>query len=206
VATVSAGDTHAAFVLRSSLRHRRDIEQAYLQAIAEAEHEIILANAYFLPGNRFRKALIDAAARGVNVRLLLQGYSDHPLVHYATRGLYAQLLAAGIGIYEYQSGEMHAKAAVIDDHWATVGSSNIDPLSLMLSREANIVVYDQAFAQTLAARLKNAIENEARHMTNVDWRKRTWKSRLLSSVAFSLVRILAGWVGYGMEKGEIAEE
>lgn len=202
----TAGDTRAAFVLRSSLRHRRDIEQAYLQAIDAAQHEIILANAYFLPGHRFRKALMNAAARGVDVHLLLQGSSDHPWVHYATRGLYAQLLAAGIGIHEYQSGEMHAKAAVIDDHWATVGSSNIDPLSLMLSREANVVVDDQAFAQTLAARLKNAIAKDARQITHVDWRKRAWQKRFLSRVAFSLVRVLASWVGYGMEKGKIADE
>ena len=202
----AAGDTRGGFVLRSSLRHRRDIEQAYLHAIADAQHEIILANAYFLPGHRFRKALINAAARGVNVRLLLQGYSDHPWVHYATRSLYAQLLAAGIGIYEFQSGEMHAKAAVIDDHWATVGSSNIDPLSLMLSREANVVVYDQAFAQMLAAILKNAIDKDARQISHVDWSKRAWLKRFLSRVAFSLVRVLAGWVGYGMEKGNTVDE
>lgn len=196
----TAGDMRAAFLLRSSLHHRRDIEQAYLHAIAGAQHEIIIANAYFLPGHRFRKALINAAARGVNVRLLLQGYSDHPWVHYATRDLYAQLLAAGIGIYEYQSGEMHAKAAVIDVHWATVGSSNIDPLSLMLSREANVVVYDRAFTQTLTTRLKQAIESEARHITHVDWRKRAWWKLLLSRAAYSLVRVLASRVGYGMEK------
>ncbi len=202
----AAGTTRAAFLLRSSLRHRRDIEQAYLQAIAEAKHEIILANAYFLPGHRFRKALINAAERGVNVRLLLQGFSDHPWVHYATRGLYAQLLAAGIGIYEYQSGEMHAKAAVIDEQWATLGSSNIDPLSLMLSREANVVVYDRAFAQSFAALLRNAIENDALHITHVDWRKRIWLKRVLSSVAFGLVRVLASWVGYRMEQGKTAGE
>ncbi len=202
----AAGDTRAAFVLRSSLRHRRDIEQAYLQAIAEAQHEIIVANAYFLPGHRFRTALMNAAARGVNVRLLLQGYSDHPWVHYATRGLYAQLLAAGIGIYEYQAGEMHAKAAVIDDNWATVGSSNIDPLSLMLSREANVVVYDRTFAQTLAERLKSAIEKDARQITHVDWRKHVWHKRFLYRVVFSFVRVLASWVGYGMEKGKTPDE
>jgi cardiolipin synthase A/B len=200
------GNTHAAFLLRSSLRHRRDIERAYLHAIAKARHEIILANAYFLPGHRFRRAIMRAAARGVTVRLLLQGCSDHPWVHYATRSLYEQLLAVGIGIYEYQSGEMHAKVAVIDGHWATVGSSNIDPLSLMLSREANVVVYDRTFAQTLAARLKHALENEARHITHVDWRKRAWQERVLSRAAYSLVRILASWVGYGMENGEVADE
>jgi cardiolipin synthase A/B len=202
----TTGDTRAAFLLRSSLRHRRDIEQAYLQAIAEAQHEIILANAYFLPGHRFRKALITAAERGVDVHLLLQGFSDHPWVHYATRGLYAQLLAAGIGIYEYQSGEMHAKAAVIDGHWATVGSSNIDPMSLMLSREANIVVDAPAFALTLATRLRNAMQNQSLHITHVDWRKRAWPQRILSRAAFSLVRALASWIGYGMEQGKTSGE
>lgn len=144
-----------------------------------------------------------AAGRGVDVRLLLQGFSDHPWVHYATRGLYEQLLAAGIGIYEYQPGEMHAKAAVIDGQWATVGSSNIDPMSLMLSREANVMVHDRNYAQTLAARLKHALEHESRHITHLDWRKRTWRERVLSRAAYGLVRALAGWVGYGMERGNI---
>lgn len=202
----AAGDTRAAFLLRSSLRHRHDIERAYLQAIAVARHEIILANAYFLPGYRFRKALITAAARGVTVRLLLQGCGDHPWVRYATHGLYARLLAAGIGIHEYHSGEMHAKAAVIDEHWATVGSSNIDPLSLMLSREANIVIVDTVFAQVLAARLKNAIGNEARHITHVDWNRRAWPKKILSLIAYNLVRMLANWVGYGMENEESVDE
>ena len=101
---------------------------------------------------------------------------------------------------------MHAKAAVIDDHWATVGSSNIDPLSLMLSREANVVVYDRTFAQTLAERLKNAIEKDARQITHVDWRKRGWHKLFLYRVVFNFVRVLASWVGYGMEKGKIPDD
>ena len=200
-ATEPAGEMRAAFLLRSNLRHRRDIERAYLRAIGNARHEIIIANAYFLPGRRFRNALIHAASRGVRVQLLLQGLSDHRWVHYASRSLYDQLLSAGIEIYEYQSSELHAKVAVIDSDWATVGSSNIDPLSLVLSREANIVVYERAFAQKLETSLQAAIETRGRQITDVDWNSRSRLERLLSRLAFGLVRALAGWVGYGMGKG-----
>lgn len=196
----AAGEMRAAFLLRSNLRHRRDIERAYLRAIGKARREILIANAYFLPGRRFKRALIHAAARGVRVRLLLQGMNDHPWVHYASRSLYARLLAAGIEIYEYQPSELHAKVAVIDSCWATVGSSNIDPLSLVLSREANIVAYERAFAQELETSLRAAIENHARQITEVNWNSRSRLERLLSRLAFGLIRVLAGWIGYGMQK------
>ncbi len=196
----AAGEMRAAFLLRSNLRHRRDIERAYLRAIGKARREILIANAYFLPGRRFKRALIHAAARGVRVRLLLQGMNDHPWVHYASRSLYARFLAAGIEIYEYQPSELHAKVAVIDSCWATVGSSNIDPLSLVLSREANIVAYERAFAQELETSLRVAIENHARQITEVNWNSRSRLERLLSRLAFGLIRVLAGWIGYGMQK------
>ena len=195
----AAGDMRAAFLLRSNLRHRRDIEHAYLRAIGKARRDIIIANAYFLPSRRFKRALLHAATRGVRVRLLLQGMNDHPWVHYASRSLYDQLLSAGIEIYEYQPSELHAKAAVIDGYWATVGSSNIDPLSLVLSREANIVIYERAFAQKLEASLQAAIETRARQITDVDWNNRPRLERLLSRFAFGLMCVLAGWVGYGMQ-------
>jgi len=194
------GEMRAAFLLRSNLRHRRDIERAYLRAIGKARREILIANAYFLPGRRFKRALIHAAARGVRVRLLLQGMNDHPWVHYASRSLYAQLLAAGIEIYEYQPSELHAKVAVIDSYWTTVGSSNIDPLSLVLSREANIVAYERAFAQKLEASLLAAIENHARQIIEVNWNSRSRLERLFSRLAFGVMRVLAGWVGYGIQK------
>ena len=193
-----AGNMRAAFLLRSNLRHRRDIEHAYLRAIGKARREIIIANAYFLPSRRFKRALIHAATRGVRVRLLLQGMNDHPWAHYASRSLYDQLLSKGIEIYEYQPSELHAKVAVIDSDWSTVGSSNLDPLSLVLSREANVVVYDQAFAQQLEASLESALANHARQITHVDWNSRSWLERLLSRLVFGLLRVLAAWVGYGM--------
>jgi cardiolipin synthase len=195
----AAGHMRAAFLLRSNLRHRRDIERAYLRAIGKAKHEIILANPYFLPGRRFRKALIHAAARGVKVKLLLQGEVEFRIVQYASRALYKQLLAAGIQIYEYQPSILHAKVAVIDGRWATVGSSNIDPTSLFVSREANLVAYDHDFAAILQASLDSAIAHDARQITADGFSNGSWMQRSLHWLAYSGVRLLAGWVGYGRE-------
>ena len=108
------GDQKAAFVIRDNWRHRHDIEHAYLDAINQAETEIIIANAYFLPGRKFSNALKDAAKRGVNVELLLQGRIEYRLQYHATQALYENLLKAGIKIYEYNRSFLHAKVAVID--------------------------------------------------------------------------------------------
>jgi len=148
-------------VLRDNLRHRHDIEGAYLQAIAGAQREIIIANAYFLPGRDFRLALIQAVQRGVRVMLLLQGKVEYRVQHYATHALYDQLLAADVEIYEYQPSYLHSKVAVVDGQWATVGSSNIDPFSLLLALEANLAVQDAGFAGELRASLLSAITNDA---------------------------------------------
>ena len=148
VSTFAGGQMSAAFLVRDNFRHRRDIETAYMRAIEQAKSEIILAHAYFLPGLDFRHALINAAGRGVRVVLLLQGRVEYFLQHYASRALYGNFLDAGIEIYEYRKSFLHAKVAVIDGHWATVGSSNIDPFSLLLSREANVVVDDEEFGAT----------------------------------------------------------
>src|SRR6266705_3358641 len=147
-----AGSQRAALAVRDNLRHRRDIEEAYLAAIAAAQEEIVIASAYFFPGRRFRRALVGAAARRVRVVLLLQGRVEYVLLHYASHALYGPLLEAGVEIYEYHRSFKHAKVAVMDGHWATVGSSNIDPFSLMLAREANVVVDDRRFAGRLRDR------------------------------------------------------
>ncbi len=112
-----AGSQTAKFVTRDNLRHRRDIERAYLAAIRTAKREIIIANSYFFPGIRFRRALQEAAQRGVVVTLLLQARVEYMLLHFATRALYGQLLNAGIRIQEYHRSMLHAKVAVVDEHW-----------------------------------------------------------------------------------------
>ena len=147
----------AALVLRDNLRNRRSIERAYRKAIGRARQEIIIANAYFLPGGKLRRALMRAARRGVRVTLLLQGRYEYFMQYHAARPVYGALLAAGVEIHEYSTSFLHAKVAVVDGHWATVGSSNLDPLSLLLAREANVVVEDKAFAAELSARLREAV-------------------------------------------------
>jgi len=190
------GRVRAAFVVRDNFVHRRDIERSYLAALALAHESILIANAYFLPGNRFRKLLKKAAARGVRVQLLVQGHTDHRFYQTASRALYHNLLMAGVAIHEYQASELHAKAAVVDGHWATVGSSNIDPFSLLLAREANIVVDDAAFAGDLRQRLQQAIAQSA-PLDLADWQRRSWSQRMLSRLAYGAVRLLLGLAGVG---------
>lgn len=191
------GQGSVAFLVRENLRHRRDIEQAYLAAIASARNHILIANAYFLPGIRFRRALLDAAARGVKVTLLLQGKIEYRLMHYASRALYGQLLAGGVQICEYHQSFLHAKVAVVDEQWATVGSSNIDPFSLLLAREANLVIAGGEFAQTLQRSLQLAMQRGGVMVPSDGWHRRAWYQRVLPKLALSLVRALMGIVGYG---------
>lgn len=182
--------TRAALILRDNLRHRTRIERAYRQAIGEAKNDIIIANAYFLPGRKIRKGLIYAAQRGVRVRLLLQGRYEYFMQYHAARMVYGRLLAAGIEIIEYRVSFLHAKVAVIDGHWATVGSSNLDPLSLLLAREANVVVDDAAFAQNLQARLEHAIQVEGTRVDPADYASRPLVQRLLDRAAYVVMRML----------------
>ena len=191
------GNMRAAFLVRDNLRHRRDIEEAYLEAIKAARKEIFLANAYFLPGIRFRHALMHAAQRGVRVTILLQGRMEYLLQHYASQALFDALLGAGIRIFEYHLSFLHAKVAVIDGQWATVGSSNIDPFSLLLAREANVVVSDEAFAAELRASLETAVVGGARELKREDWQRKPWLHRLASWTAYGLVRLMIGIAGYG---------
>lgn len=184
------------FLLRDNLRHRRDIEQAYLIAIQGAQREIIIANAYFLPGLRLRRALLNAVQRGVRVVLLLQGRVEYRLQHYATLALYDELLCAGVEIYEYHASFLHAKVAVVDEYWATVGSSNIDPFSLWLGREANLVVRDAGFAESLRTSLLHEISNGAHPVEHSVWRAKSLWTRLLLRASYVVARLLTGLIGY----------
>ncbi|HVY06217.1 MAG TPA: cardiolipin synthase ClsB [Burkholderiales bacterium] len=193
----AAGACRAALVVRDNFRHRHDIERAYLTAIRNAESEVIIANAYFLPGKRFRRALRRARERGVRVVLLLQGRMEYLLVHYATRALYHQLLEAGVEIHEYQRSFLHAKVAVVDGRWATVGSSNIDPVSLLLAREANVFVESEAFAGELRRSLQAAISSGATLVDRGYAAHIGWWNRFASWTAYALLRTLTGISSYG---------
>lgn len=193
----NARRVRAALVLRDNVRHRSRIEKSYLRAIGSARQEIIIANAYFLPGGKLRRALVMAARRGVRVRLLLQGRYEYFMQYHAARPVYGALLAAGVEIHEYAPSFLHAKVAVIDAlgdrPWATVGSSNLDPLSLLLAREANVVVEDAAFAVDLRQRLVYAMQHEGRRMDPLRYANRPLRQRCLDRIAYGLMR-LALWV------------
>jgi cardiolipin synthase len=144
----------AAFLVRDNVRQRRTIERSYVEAIRHARTRVDLAVPYFYPGRSFRRALRSAARRGVCVRLLMQGKFDYRIAALAARAMYDDLRDHGVRIFEYTPGPLHAKVALVDADWATVGSSNIDPLSLLLNLEANVVVRDVAFAAVLAERFE----------------------------------------------------
>jgi len=184
----------ACLLLRDNLVHRRDIERAYLKAIGEARREIIIANAYFVPGTKLRRALVLAAQRGVGVRLLLHGRYENFLQYHTARTVYGALLQAGIEIHEYVHAYLHAKVAVIDGHWCTVGSSNLDPLSLLLAREANVVLDDTRFASELRLCLTRAMTHEGRRVDASAYALRPWQQRALGWVAYGFMRVMLAFV------------
>ncbi len=186
----------AALVVRDSLLHRRDIERAYLDSIDAAREEIVIANAYFLPGRRFRQALVGAARRGVRVVLLLQGRVEYLLLHLASRAMYGQLLDAGIEIWEYERSFLHAKVAAFDGAHCCVGSSNIDPYSLLMALEANVFVDDRRFAAQLRGGLEEAMRAGARWIPPQHWRRRPLWQRVPIWIAHGITRLLVAFAGY----------
>jgi len=194
------GDTlvaKAGLLLRDNLLHRGQIEKAYRRAIGLARHDIVIANAYFLPGRKLRQALVHAALRGVRVRLLLQGRYEYFMQYHAARPVYRQMLEAGVEIYEYAESFLHAKVAVIDAQhdrpWATVGSSNLDPFSLLLAREANVVVADPLFAKRLREGLEEAMSTKSHRIMPQSLLERSQFQRAMDWIAFGLMR-LAIWL------------
>lgn len=190
-----AEDQKAALLVRDNVRHRRDIEQAYLALLDGAREEVIIANSYFFPGRRFRQALARAAARGVRVTLLLQGRVEYALLHYASRALYGEMLAAGMTIQEYHRSFLHAKVAVFDGVKSSVGSSNIDPFSLLLAREANLFVDDAAFSGALRESLREAIERGAEPVAPTAWRRQPLHARLRIWLAYLVARLFIAFAG-----------
>lgn len=161
-AAFNGGGASVAFLLRDNLRQRRSILRTLLQAVAQAQGTIDIACPYFFPGRALSVALREAARRGVRVRLLLQGRPDYRLASWAASALYAELLHDGVEIYEYTAAFLHAKAVCVDGLWSTVGSSNLDPLSLWVNYEANVAVQDGSFAAALELALEQALQGARR--------------------------------------------
>jgi cardiolipin synthase len=197
VGDARAGEADAMFVTRDNRRHTSDIEQQYRAAICAARERIVIANAYFFPGYRLIKELRRAARRGVDVRLILQGEPDLPIVKTAASMLYHHLLHAGVRIYEYCDRPLHGKVAVMDDKWSTVGSSNLDPLSLSLNLEANVIVRDGAFNDELAQRLDHLMRHSCKQIDTTDLASEWSGWRLVRSFfIFHFLRWYPSWLGW----------
>lgn len=195
-APAPAGDAAAIFVTRDNREHTTDIERHYRIAIRAARRRVVIANAYFFPGYRLLKDMRKAARRGVDVRLILQGEPDMAIVKTAASMLYHHLLTAGVHIFEYSERPLHGKVAVSDDEWATVGSSNLDPLSLSLNLEANVIIKDRAFNQNLSARLEHLIQHNCRQIVPGDLVEWSWWRVVRSFFVFHLLSRYPAWAGW----------
>ncbi|MGK9063658.1 cardiolipin synthase ClsB [Stutzerimonas chloritidismutans] len=163
-AGASRGEARALFVTRDNASHRNDIEEHYLQAIRDARSRLLIANAYFFPGYRVLREIRNAARRGVRVRLILQGQPDMPIAKFGARMLYNYLMSDGVEIHEYCRRPLHGKVALADYEWSTVGSSNLDPLSLSLNLEANLIIRDHSFNRLLHEKLDRLLQEDCRRI------------------------------------------
>jgi cardiolipin synthase len=189
------GDPGGRLVVRDNRGRSRDIERAYREAIRGARREILLANAYFFPGYGFLRDLRHAAARGVEVTLLLQGEPDEKIAQTGARMLYRHLAGAGVRLHEYCRRPFHGKVAVIDGEWATVGSSNLDPLSLSLNLEANLVVRDRAFATELRESLLRLLREDCRPVDEARMPPERFWHALTRPLLFHCLRRFPAWAG-----------
>jgi len=194
--TQPAGQASAVLVERDNVRHRTDIEVCYLQALRAARQRIVVANAYFFPGYRLLRELRNAARRGVQVTLILQGQPDMRWVRALSRLLYNYLLRDGVRIHEYCQRPLHGKVALVDDEWSTVGSSNLDPLSLSFNLEANLLIRDRAFNQHLYQHLTSLASEQCKAVTLERMIRGYWWRAPLIFIGFHLTRYfprIAGW-------------
>jgi cardiolipin synthase A/B len=152
------------------------IRTAYLEAIDRAQHHIYLTHAYFIPDRTILRALLAAAARGVDVRILLPATSNHPLADWLARGYYTQCLAGGIRLLLYQHAMVHAKTATIDGVWSTIGTANLDRLSLVGNFEVNVEFYDEILSKQMEdIFLKDTLN--AHELTLEEWQHRPLLAR-----------------------------
>ena len=182
------GDARLLLSIRDNADHSTDIEEQYLLAIRAAVHRLVIANAYFFPGYRLLRELRNASRRGVEVTLILQGQPDMPWVRSASRLWYNYLLRDGVRIFEYCQRPFHGKVALMDHEWSTVGSSNLDPLSLALNLEANLFIRDRALNRQLHDHLLGLATEHCTRITLARVTRGYWWRAPLIFIGFHLTR------------------
>ncbi len=176
----------AALVVRDNLRNRAAIERQLLQALGRAHHSAVLVTPYFAPGRKLRRAMLHAAMRGVDITLLI-GVGQFVMQDAVAQSFFPRLIHAGIRLVEYRATQLHAKAAVVDDAWATLGSSNFDGLSLFINHEANIIVRDANFSMVLRDTIARGVA-EGTIITAEDVAQFSWLRRIGNRLAYLLYR------------------
>ncbi len=164
-------------VLATDPGSNSEIYKSLMVAINEAKKSVHITSAYFVPDQQIVDAMIAAAKRGVDVKLVLPGVSDHGLVMYAGQAFYEQLLAGGVKIYQLQVAVLHAKTAVIDEAWSTIGSANIDRRSFIHNYELNVVIIDPAFGREMESAFNEDLR-DSKQVTLEQWRDRPWADRV----------------------------
>lgn len=196
-AKTAEGNVRMLLAVRDNIIHTKDIERHYMRAINSAKERLVIANAYFFPGYRLLRALRLAAQRGVKVILILQGQPDMAWVSACSRLLYGYLLHRGVVIYEYCQRPLHGKVALADSEWVTVGSSNLDPLSLALNLEANLVIENKEFNQKLFTHLNGLIKEHCKPINTKVVDKGYWWRLPIIFLSFHFLRhfpVVAGWL------------
>ena len=192
----AVGQMAAIFVTRDNRHHSHDIEKHYRIAIRGARQRVVIANAYFFPGYRLLRDMRRAARRGVRVELILQGEPDMPIVKIAASLLYHHLITAGVRIFEYRERPLHGKVAISDQEWSTVGSSNLDPLSLSLNLEANLVIRDHSFNRELTLKLDQLMRQHCHEVLAEELKESNWWRVVRSFFVFHVIRHYPLWAGW----------
>ena len=191
--TPAAGEAQVLFLVRDNVAHRTDIERHYRAVVRAARREVIIANAYFVPGYRLLREIRNAARRGVQVTLIVQASPDQAIAIRAARTLYGYVARAGVRIFEYDKRAFHGKVALTDDEWATVGSSNLDPLSLALNLEANVFIRDRAFNASLRENLARVVREECSAIDVTEAARSASASPLFRLMLFYFLRRFHDW-------------
>lgn len=184
-----SGNVMVSTVASNGLRGRNQIKKAYLRAILRAKTRICITNAYFVPPSWFLRALKKARRRGVEVSVLLPKRSDVRVIDYASRALYSQLLKWGVRIFEWEGPVLHAKTAVVDGRWSTIGSSNMDPFSFLYNLEVNVVAVGTTFGAEMEEMFWEDLK-QAREILAPEWLRRNRLQRVLESTFYYLL----GWI------------
>lgn len=184
-APAHAGKEHAAVLSASGFRQERSIRRAYRHAIDRARERIYITNAYFLPDRIIRKSLMRAARRGVDVRIIAPGKTDHPYVRWASWAMFPRMIRGGVRIYEWKGEILHSKTSVIDGVWSSVGSHNLDHRSLHYNLELNVNAFGGAFGSAMEKLFSDDLAG-CREVTLSDCRARPFLHKAASAVLYMM--------------------